>query len=295
LAIIADTGIVLRRMVRLGLLGVAAMTLAAPVLLLARGTTGHDWYAAGKLTVEEAMLAVGFSKYTTVAYHRADGDIWNITRAVFVEFGPPVQARQRILAVIGDGVMLGAGIGGTVFCLMLLGAAGQGRRTRPGTVLEPVEYPHRYLPAVGPAGRIAEWVRPGSRARIALLVVSQAELERLSALLGHRRRPGFIDLPGPDRAEPASAGGELLERTETPSLPPAGSGTKGAQAAAPAKSAPADTERSERDADRTDTGAETPAKPPAAASGSREGSANDDRQGKRDTGTAEKKPRRRIY
>ena len=34
-----------RRMVRLGLLGVAAMTLAVPVILLARGTTGHDWYA----------------------------------------------------------------------------------------------------------------------------------------------------------------------------------------------------------------------------------------------------------
>jgi len=75
---------------------------------------------------------------------------------VFVEFGPPVRARQRFRVVIGDGDMLGAGVGGTVFCLMPLGAAGHGRRTRSGTALEPVENLHRYLPAAGSAGRIAE-------------------------------------------------------------------------------------------------------------------------------------------
>ena len=227
-------------MIRLGLLGVAAMTLAVPVILLARGTTGHDWYSAAKLTAVEIALAVGFSKYTPVAYRDERGDGWNISRIGFVEFGPPVWAQRRILAAIGDGVMLGAGVGGTVFCLMLLGAAGQGRRRRRGTALEPVEYPHRYPRASGPAGRIAEWVRPGLRARIALLVVSPAELERLLALLGERRRPGFIDLPEPDGAEPADADGEFLERTETPFLPPTGSDNQGAQAAIPAKPAPAD-------------------------------------------------------
>ena len=127
-----------RRMVRLGLLGVAAMTLAVPVILLARGTTGHDWYSAAKLTAVEIALAVGFSKYTPVAYRDERGDGWNISRAGFVEFGPPVWAQRRILAAIGDGVMLGAGVGGTVFCLMLLGAAGHVRRGRTGTALEPV-------------------------------------------------------------------------------------------------------------------------------------------------------------
>ena len=229
-----------RRMVRLGLLGVAAMTLAVPVILLARGTTGHDWYAGRKLTAAEVMLAVGFSKFTAVAYRRTYGDTWNISRAVFVEFEPALEARRRILATIGDGVMLGAGVGGTVFCLMLLGAAGHGRRRRTGTALEPVEYPHRHPPTTDPAGRIADWVRPGLRARIALLVVSPAELERLLALLGHGRRPGFIDLPGPEGAEPADADGELLERTETPSLPPSGSGRQSTEAAVPAKPDPAD-------------------------------------------------------
>ena len=229
-----------RRMVRLGLLGVAAMTLAVPVILLVRGTTGHDWYAAGKLTAVEIALAVGFSEYTPVAYRWKEGDTMNISRAVFPEFGPPVRARQRILAAIGDGVVLGAGVGGTVFCLMLLGAAGHGRRGRTGTALELVEYPRRHPPTAAPAGRIADWVRPGLRARIALLVVSPAELERLLSMIGPTRRPGFIDLPGPDAIEPAEADGELLERTEAPPLPPVKKGELGTDAKVPAKPAPPD-------------------------------------------------------
>ncbi len=229
-----------RRMVRLGLLGVAAMTLAAPAILLARGTTGHDWYAAGQVTLAEVMIAVGFSKTTTVAYRTADGVTWNIIRAAVAVFPSAEQARRRILRKIGDGVMLGAGVGGTVFCLMLFGAAGHGRRDWPGTALEPVEYPHRRPPAAGPAGRIADWVQPGLRARIALLVVSPAELERLLAPLGHGRRPGFVDLPGPYGAAPADADGELLEPTETPGLPTTGNGSQGTEAAVPAKPAPAD-------------------------------------------------------
>ena len=228
------------RMVRLGLLGVAVMSLAAPAILLARGTTGHDWYAAGQVTLAEVMIAVGFSKSTTVAYRTADGVTWNIIRAAVAVFPSAEKARRRILGKIGDGVMLGAGAGGTMFCLMLFGAAGHGRRDRPGTAPAPMEYPHRRPPAAGPAGRIADWVRPGLRARVALLVVSPSELERLLALHGHGRRPGFVDLPGPYGTEPADADGELLQPTETPGLPTTGNGSQGTEAAAPAKPAPAD-------------------------------------------------------
>lgn len=229
-----------RRMVRLGLLGIVAMTLAAPGILLARGTTGHDWYAAGQVTLAKVMIAVGFSETTTLAYRTAEGDTWNIIRAAVAVFPSAVQARRRILHRIGDGVMLGAGVGGTVFGLMLFGAAGHGRRDRTGTALEPVEYPYRHPSASGYAGRIADWVRPGLRARVALLAVSPAELERLLVLLGHGRRPGFIDLPGPEGAEPVEGASGLPERTETPSLPPAESGGPGSDSAVPANPAPAD-------------------------------------------------------
>ena len=206
-------------MVRLGLLGVAAATVAVPCILLARGTTGHDWHSAGKLTVEEVKLAVGKGRHDFVAYRWADGDTWNITRAAFVEFGPPVEARRRILATVGDGVMLGAGVGGTVFCLMLLGALGRARRDpTPGTALEPAEGRFRHPSASGTAVRVEDRVLPGLRARIALLVVSPAELERLLAPPGPTRRPGFVDLPGPDGPELAEAGDELLEGKGTPSI-----------------------------------------------------------------------------
>ena len=197
------------RMIRLGLVGVAAMTLAVPAILLARGTTGHDWYAAGKLTAVEVALAVGFSEYAAVAYRRKHGDTWNIVRAAFVEFDPPVLARRRILSLTGDGVMLGAGVGGTVFCLMLLGAASDGRRDRTGTVLEPVERVQRIPSAAGATGRIPGWIGPGLRTRIALLVVSPAELERLLTQFDDRPRPGFIDLPEPDSAVRLESDGGL--------------------------------------------------------------------------------------
>lgn len=210
-----------RRMVRLGLLGVAAATVAVPCILLARGTTGHDWQSAAKLTVEEVKLAVGKGRHDSVAYRWADGDTWNITRAAFVEFRPPVEARRRILATVGDGAMLGAGVGGTVFCLMLLGAMGHARRDRPpGTALEPAETRFRHASTSGPKWTVEDRVLPGLRMRMALLVLSPADLERLLAPPGPTRRPGFVDLPVPDGVGLAEASGELLEGKPTPSLPP---------------------------------------------------------------------------
>ncbi len=68
----------LGRMVRLGLFGIAVMTLLVTVILLARGTTVQDWNTAGELTLVEVMLFVGFDERERVAYHRKFGDTWNI-------------------------------------------------------------------------------------------------------------------------------------------------------------------------------------------------------------------------
>ena len=229
----------LRRMLVFGLLGVAAMTVVVPGILLARGTTGHDWYSAGKLTLEEAILAMGFSKYTAVAYRREYGDTWNIMRAAFVDFGPPVRARQRILATIGDGVMLGGGIGGTVFCLMLLGAAGHLRRGRTVASVEPVAYPYRHPAAWSPAGRIAGWLRSGGgRGRVGLVVmVSAADIEDLPEVDGFVEFANFPPDGGTGRAGPA---GRFVPRAgalaawRAPALLE-GKGDQGAETATPAK------------------------------------------------------------
>ena len=43
--------------------GAVAVALLWPCVALVRGTTAHDWYAAVKLTVTEAMIAVGFNSF----------------------------------------------------------------------------------------------------------------------------------------------------------------------------------------------------------------------------------------
>ena len=53
-------------MLGFGLFGIAAMTVLAPGIALMRGTTGHDWYVAGKLTAVNAAIAVGFDRTAPV-------------------------------------------------------------------------------------------------------------------------------------------------------------------------------------------------------------------------------------
>ncbi len=204
-------------MVGLGLLGVAATAVLVAGILLARNTTGHDWYSAGKLTLHEAMLAVGFSEYKPVAYRTSRGDTWNIIRVVLVEHGPLVRARRRILTTIGEGVLLGAGAGGTVFCLMLLGPAGPWRRGRAVATVEPAPgaYPYRPPPAWGEAGRAHGWFRPdGGCGRAGLVVIPVAEIEDVERFVTHGGSPKLLTAVGP--------GAGAVEHS--PALPTAGPG-----------------------------------------------------------------------
>ena len=241
-----------RRMLGFGLLGLVAMTLLMPAVMLARGTAGHDWYAASRLTLEEMKLAVGFSEYTPVAYRRAYGDVWNISRVVLVEFRPLLEARGRILSAAGDGLMLGAGIGGTVFVLMAVGAAGALRRSSRAAVPAPAAPSWRDGPVVsrGTVERLAG--RLGGRARVALLVVPEDDFEALAV------SDGAVDIA----ALPA-AGPRPLPRAEAASAPDAVSAPPARaptdrlpvpRPAAPAKPVPAGRERGGRDAGKADAG-----------------------------------------
>lgn len=208
-------------MVRLGSLGVLAVTMLVAGILLARNTTGHDWYSAGKLTLHEAMLAVGFSEHEPVAYRTNHGDTWNIIRVVLVEHGPLVRARRRIVTTIGQGVLLGAGAGGTVFCLMLLGAAGPWRRRGAVTTVEPAPgaYPYRPPPAWGGAGRMHGWFRlGGERGRAGLVVIQVAEIEDVERFVAHGRPTRQVTAVGP--------GAGAVEHR--PALPAAGPGDSAA-------------------------------------------------------------------
>ena len=251
-------------MVRLGLLGVAAMAVLVTGILLARNTTGHDWYSAGKLTLHEAMLAVGFSEYKPVAYRTSHGDTWNIIRVVLVEHGPLVRARLRILTTIGEGVLLGAG--GTVFCLMLLGAARPWRCGRAVATVEqaPRAYPYRPPLVWGGAGRAQGWFRPG-RGRAGLLVIPVAEIKDVERFVAHGGLPKPLTDVGP--------GAGAVEHP--PALPAAGPG----DSAAPDGADPGATR--EKDAAKPAPG--RAGKPRKQASGPRRGSGTSMGAGKTST------------
>ena len=58
----------------------AGMAVLVAGIALALGTTGHDWYAAWKLTLVEAMLTAGFDDYGVVEYCTAAGETLSVER-----------------------------------------------------------------------------------------------------------------------------------------------------------------------------------------------------------------------
>ena len=66
--------------------GAVAVALLWPCVALVRGTTADDWYAAVKLTVTEAMIAVGFNSFEPTRYRAPDGTSFPITRGGLVRY-----------------------------------------------------------------------------------------------------------------------------------------------------------------------------------------------------------------
>ena len=101
----------LRRALMLGALGAVAMALLLPSLALLRYTVAHDWYAARKVSVAEALIAVGFDERAATEYRLADGRTVTWLREDVATYPPARVSRRLILAVIGDNAVLGAGAG----------------------------------------------------------------------------------------------------------------------------------------------------------------------------------------
>ena len=101
----------LRRALALGMLGAAAMVLLLPTLALLRYTDGHDWYAARKVSVAEALIAVGFDERAATEYRLTDGRTVTWLREDVATYPHARESRRLILHVIGDNAVLGAGAG----------------------------------------------------------------------------------------------------------------------------------------------------------------------------------------
>lgn len=98
--------------------GAVALALLWPCAALVRGTTAHDWYAAVKLTVTEAMLGVGSDPFALTRYRTPDGTSFRVTRRGLVVYGEPIEARDRILYTAAVGALHG-GLAGAL-CVVLI-------------------------------------------------------------------------------------------------------------------------------------------------------------------------------
>lgn len=214
----------------------AGMAVLVAGIALALGTTGHDWYAAWKFTLVEAMLTAGFSDYGVVEYRMAAGETVTIPRYRLVNVMTEAWwARREILSLAADRGVLGACTGLALFTMGLgVLAAVRLRRfvTGRGAVVEPAPRARR-----GHAGRtehpdswsdgelIAALARRSGR--VGVLLVSPAEVERLAGG------------GGGDAGRPATPR-ESLPPARARGLPSPESTDPAGEAAIPAKPAPAD-------------------------------------------------------
>ena len=99
-----------------------SMAILACAVALARDTTGHDWYAAYKITVAEIMIGAGFDEDGTVEYRYADGTVEAVSRSHLRFDFDARWARDRILEATSLGAALGglSGFGGALLCLVLV-------------------------------------------------------------------------------------------------------------------------------------------------------------------------------
>ena len=130
----------LRRALVLGALGAVATALLLPSLALMRYTDAHDWYAARKVSVAEALIAVGFDERTSTKYRLSDGRTVTWLRDGVATYPAALRSRRHILAVIGDNILLGA-IAGFVVVFTLSGLMNLARHEAAGVSGAPARRP----------------------------------------------------------------------------------------------------------------------------------------------------------
>ena len=107
----------------------AAMAVLVAVMALALGTTGHDWHAAWKLTLVEAMLGLGFGDHGLVEYRTATGETVTVARyRLAYVMHEPWRARRLIVSLAADRAVLGACTGLALVALWLAVRAAAGLR-----------------------------------------------------------------------------------------------------------------------------------------------------------------------
>ena len=103
-------------------ISVGSIALLACIVALVRDTTGHDWYAAGKLTLAELLIEFDFDHRASVEYRTRNGAVLTLSRFDLQFSGEALYARHHIFRAAGNAIELGAwcGLGGALLCLALI-------------------------------------------------------------------------------------------------------------------------------------------------------------------------------
>ena len=112
--------------------GAVSMGLLACALALAHATTGHNWYAAARITIADILIVAGFDGETPVEYRAKDGIVETFSRYRLTFLTEARWAREDILEAAWKGAALGgiSGFGDALLCLALVRRSGDDRRDR---------------------------------------------------------------------------------------------------------------------------------------------------------------------
>ncbi len=200
----------------------AIMTVLVTAIAFVIETTAHDWYATGKVTLAEAMIATGFDQSARTEYWTADGR--TVRRSRYgLTIGEAWVVRHRLLSMAADRALLGA-CTGLVVGFLWLRAPKAARPSPPGrssSLARPEQMPGPYHPVGFPGGDgpVAGWRGSGAdRARMAFLVAPETELESLLERSGINPA-GDLRAPRSETKGPARP--DALPAARAPALPPA--------------------------------------------------------------------------
>ena len=112
---------------------VVFLSALACAVALVRDTTGHDWYAIGKLTLTELMIGIGFDESARTEYRTSRDEVLSLTRAELTYNGNALLARWRVLRTARKAAELGAccGLGGAVLWFWLIVGQNRGQARLP--------------------------------------------------------------------------------------------------------------------------------------------------------------------
>ena len=112
--------------------GIVSMSMLACILSLVRDTTGHEWYASGKLTGAEILIDVGFDDRARAEYRTEDSAILPLTNGDLKYNSEALLAPNHLHRTATNAAELGAwcGFGSTLLCLVLIPGPKEERRVR---------------------------------------------------------------------------------------------------------------------------------------------------------------------